>query len=237
MARWLNMVELNCADASKAKEFVEWYENIHLADILETPGYLNGRLYEKKEYREGRGQFLTLYEIETDDIDETIAFRREKRKREREQGRYRDVFVVLWRDIRWRQIIERDSSQELSEKGERWVNLVENNLVTPSLAGQFIDWYERVHLPDILENPGFLRGGLYERSEFVGGRGQFLTIYHLETDNIDRTMSLRRESRAREREKGHYRPVEMDGGRYLFMPVWRDVIWKLMFERNVSQQG
>ena len=104
MPRWLNMVETNCVDASREEEFNDWYNNIHLPDVLETPGFVTARRYSQKEFRDGRGKYLALYEIETDDIDKTIALRREKRDRERAQGRYRDLHVPIWRDVLYRQI-------------------------------------------------------------------------------------------------------------------------------------
>ena len=106
MEKWLNTVEVICPDANREKEFTEWYENIHAPDILETPGFLTARMYERKEFRDGRGQFLTLYDIETDDIDKTIAVRREKRIKEREQGRQTDAWTSLWQDVLWRLLFE-----------------------------------------------------------------------------------------------------------------------------------
>jgi len=56
----------------------------------------------------GRGQYLTLYEIETDDLDKTMATRREMRKKEAEQGQYTiPLLVSIWGDVLFKQMGER----------------------------------------------------------------------------------------------------------------------------------
>jgi hypothetical protein len=64
-----------------------------------------------KVFRDGRGQFLGMYEIEADDIDKTMALRRARREKEREQGRHVDFFVPVWRDVLWRLTIERAATK------------------------------------------------------------------------------------------------------------------------------
>ncbi len=107
MARWINLVETNCAIASREKEYNDWYDNVHIPDILATPGFISARRYEQKEFRDGRGKYLAIYQIDTDDIDKTIALRRERRKREMEQGHYTDLLVRVWRDVLYRPVTAR----------------------------------------------------------------------------------------------------------------------------------
>ena len=39
---------------------------------------------------------------------------------------------------------------------ELWVNLVETNC-DPAREDEYNDWYERMHIPDILQTAGFVR--------------------------------------------------------------------------------
>ena len=91
MARWVNIVETNCADPSREDEFNDWYDNVHLPDVLETPGFLSATRYLIKDPEAGRGKYLAVYEIESEDIDATMALRRKKRVEERESGHYTDL--------------------------------------------------------------------------------------------------------------------------------------------------
>ncbi len=72
MAKWLLVVESNCADAAREAEFNEWYDKIHIPDVLEAPGFIKATRYENTEPSEEKAKFLATYEIETDDIDRCI---------------------------------------------------------------------------------------------------------------------------------------------------------------------
>lgn len=95
MERWILIVESNCCDPSKEKEFNDWYDNVHLADILETPGMLRATRYKNDSPAEGRGKFLALYEIEAEDIDQTMASFGDNVSRKWEQGRISELIVPL----------------------------------------------------------------------------------------------------------------------------------------------
>ena len=73
MERWLLAVETNCNDPSREREFNDWYDNIHLPDVLEPQGILSGTRYANVNPGEGRGKYLALYEIETENIEQTLA--------------------------------------------------------------------------------------------------------------------------------------------------------------------
>lgn len=112
MDKWINMIETVCTDPAREKEFNEWYDTIHLPDYLKTPGMVSGKRYVIKEPVTGRGTYLALYEIETDDINKTMALRNEFRQREIEEGRSHSTLLPglvlhVWRNVLYRQIGER----------------------------------------------------------------------------------------------------------------------------------
>ena len=95
MAKWLLVVNTNCTDPSREKEFNDWYNTIHLPDILEVPGFIKATRYVNDKPGEGMGKFLATYEIETDDIDKTMAVMREHLDKKREQGRMSNLSVIV----------------------------------------------------------------------------------------------------------------------------------------------
>ncbi len=112
MEKWINLVEVSCADPDREDEFNEWYNKIHLPDVLKTPGFISARRYEAKEYRDGRGKYLAIYEIETDDIDKTMALRLEIREKEASVGRSHgqsipNLLMHYWKDVLYKEIIEK----------------------------------------------------------------------------------------------------------------------------------
>jgi hypothetical protein len=73
MARYQLVVLTNAAKGKDA-EFNAWYDNTHVKDVLEIPGFLAAQRY---KLAPGSGQtnwsYLALYEIETDDPAKTMA--------------------------------------------------------------------------------------------------------------------------------------------------------------------
>lgn len=103
MAKWLLMVYTECADPSREAEFNEWYDKTHLPDVLEIPSFVRATRYVNNDPEAGPGKFLATYEIETEDIERTMATLRERLAKLRERGRYSDLLVrvslVVYREI------------------------------------------------------------------------------------------------------------------------------------------
>lgn len=71
----------------------------------------------------------------------------------------------------------------------RWLLTVESNCADPSKEKEFNKWYDTVHLPDILETPGFISASRYVNTNPAEGQGKFLAMYEIETDDITRTLA------------------------------------------------
>ena len=95
MEKWLLTVESNCADPSREKELNAWYDEIHLPDILETPGFVWACRYENTGPSEGQGKFVAMYEIETDDFAGTMAEFTEKVNSKAAEGRMSDLVIAV----------------------------------------------------------------------------------------------------------------------------------------------
>ena len=95
MERWLLTVEANCSDPVKEKDLNDWYDKVHLPDILETPGFIRASRYENSAPEEGKGKFLAVYEIETEDIEQTLAIFSENVNNKAAQGRMSDVVIAV----------------------------------------------------------------------------------------------------------------------------------------------
>ena len=103
MAKWVLAVTTNCTDATREAEFNEWYDKIHLPDILETPGFVRATRYENIKPLEGEARFLALYDIEADDIDRVMKAHSDNMDRKRADGRFSELVVrvsgVVYRQI------------------------------------------------------------------------------------------------------------------------------------------
>lgn len=97
MAKWLLVVESNCTDAAREAEFNKWYDQTHLPDVLETPGFVRATRYENTEPAEGKAKFLATYEIETDNIDRFLKTHNDNMAKKRAAGRISQLLVVVSR--------------------------------------------------------------------------------------------------------------------------------------------
>ena len=105
MEKWVYLVDTNCLEPSREKEYHEWYNQVHLPDVLETPGFKRATRYENSEPAEGQGKFLAVYEVETEDIAQTMATHQANVAKKREQGRMSELASVVSRAL-YRQISE-----------------------------------------------------------------------------------------------------------------------------------
>ena len=74
MARHTMLVLINAKDGCE-EEFNRWYEEVHLSDILAVPGFVSARRFEAADAQmtgPAKHRFMTLYEIESDDIGQSI---------------------------------------------------------------------------------------------------------------------------------------------------------------------
>lgn len=233
MERWVNSVETTC-DPAREDEYNDWYDNIHVPDILATPGFIRARRYVHKELRDGRGKYMALYEIETSDIEKTMKLRVEKRTEEQRQGRAGtdrpNLSFSLWRDVLFRQCFEATAPQNSTSPTGKWLNFVEQNC-DPLREAEYHDWYNNIHIPDILQTQSFVSARRYEIREFRDGRGKYLAIYEIETDDIEQTMKVRLAKRAEEVKAGR----ASISRNHLTRPVWRDVLWKQLSEQTAKK--
>ncbi|MFK7897342.1 MAG: hypothetical protein AB8G23_16000 [Myxococcota bacterium] len=75
MERGLMMVFSNPTSAEDAEAFNQWYDEVHLGEVLSVPGVVAASRYELADAQmmpgeDGFGRrFLAIYEIEADDLE------------------------------------------------------------------------------------------------------------------------------------------------------------------------
>ena len=95
MEKWLLVAESNCSDPAREEEFNHWYNTIHVPDVLETPGILRGTRFKNDEPPEGHGKYLAIYEVETEDIQQTIST-------------FGEIITERWKQGRWSELLAPD---------------------------------------------------------------------------------------------------------------------------------
>src|SRR4051794_13473983 len=75
MPRALLMVWSQPASPERAAEYDQWYDEVHIADLLEVPSVVGATRYRRSTHPMGKGAAdlsdnMAIYEVECDDIDQ-----------------------------------------------------------------------------------------------------------------------------------------------------------------------
>jgi hypothetical protein len=69
MEKYLFIAQSGCTDMAKEKEYLEWMDNVHVPDVLATPGIVKAERYVNINSEETkRPKSMIVYEVETEDI-------------------------------------------------------------------------------------------------------------------------------------------------------------------------
>jgi len=66
------VVQSSPLDADHEAEFDDWYENVHIPEVLALPGFVSARRFRIVDGGDDPHTFLTIYEIDSDDVGATV---------------------------------------------------------------------------------------------------------------------------------------------------------------------
>jgi hypothetical protein len=95
MPKWLILVEVNCTDPDRTEELNDWYEKTHIPDLLQVPGISRVTRYENITPGEVRSKFLTLLEVEADDVWQVTTALQEDSARAEKEGRRTELLQIV----------------------------------------------------------------------------------------------------------------------------------------------
>jgi len=95
MEKWLVIVETNCKDAAREAEFNRWYDTVHIPDVLSSPDHKSAARYILKDPAPGKGKYIAIYEIETDDIKKTMETSMKQMEAKRTAGRWTELLEMV----------------------------------------------------------------------------------------------------------------------------------------------
>lgn len=86
----------------------------------------------------------------------------------------------------------------------KYIQVVGTNCTDPAREKEFNEWYDKTHLPDVLETPGFVRATRYEHNSPKEGDAKYLAVYEIETDDLAAFQKASGENIAKKREAGRF---------------------------------
>ena len=92
--RGILMVLSNCKDTASEEDFNRWYEDVHIADILDTGAFHTAYRYESLDPQATKGKYIAIYETDSSDPAEAGAELGKKRADWQQRNRMFDGIEV-----------------------------------------------------------------------------------------------------------------------------------------------
>jgi hypothetical protein len=86
----------------------------------------------------------------------------------------------------------------------KWLLVTETSCTDVTREDEYNEWYDKIHIPDVFETPGFIMATRYENIKPAKGQGKFLATYEIETDDIDTFMKTHQTNMDRKKAEGRY---------------------------------
>lgn len=98
------VVLVNCSDPAREEVFNDWYNNVHIPDVLSCDGFVRCSRYELSTVPGDReARYLTIYEVAAEDPEGAVSDLRSAGRRWRAEGRIIDCLkaesAVLYKQI------------------------------------------------------------------------------------------------------------------------------------------
>ena len=203
-----------------------WLNTVLIPGELATPGYNRAwslrtvlPLLKRAPEAGDRGTFLTVYEVQTDDVEKLLAERSKriaaaiqaapapfgpivKGMKELSAIAYKALTGVMTRANTPPAPFGNKATPPVPEPPpipgtRRFLLAVETNVKDPAHAAEFNAWCNDVHIPDDLSCPGYRAVVLLDRVAGGGapGRAQNLTFFEVHTDDCAKVVAMRDERR------------------------------------------
>lgn len=94
MPKYLLVTFSDCKDPKREKEYNDWYDNIHMPDMLEVPGFISGSRWVSADNKENEiRKYLSVYWLETDDLKDFNEKMRKRGMWTMKAGRWTDLGI------------------------------------------------------------------------------------------------------------------------------------------------
>jgi hypothetical protein len=147
--------------------FNDWYNQVHVPEIMACPGFLRSVRYEEVD---ADGRYMAMYELTDLEALASDEFGHARGWKEMQP-------VVLGStNAVWRHLYTAPPGSGGGSGATPALLRFTRSAVAPEREAQFNQWYNEVHLPELLACPGWLRASRYE---VVRGTPKYVAIYEL----------------------------------------------------------
>ena len=139
----------SCNDPAREREFNDWYNHIHLPDVTMPGIYSHATRFANTStnIRPGEGRYIALYETNWEDLSKAVATERQALDIVRAEGRVtpliENVLVSTFKRL--------GGEFRSSSRPVRGILAVLSNCTDATHENEFNNWYNDIHIPDVLD--------------------------------------------------------------------------------------
>lgn len=170
LAPWMNI------PPEHEEEFNNWYNTEHLPERVGIEGFTNARRYVSLS---GEPKYFTFYELKDHHVIYSDAYQKAWKNPTDWTKKMEKLFQNFQRNI-----YEEIFSAGRLEKGFAEYILTVRTDVDPKVEEEFNDWYNKDHIPALVEVEGI---NWARRYKIVEGKPRYLAIYDLENPDVLQT--------------------------------------------------
>ena len=112
MSRGIFLTYTNCTDPLREMEFNQWYSHTHLSDLSATEGFISARRFVSGAQLGNPSRYLTMFELEGEDLQETVQSLGRTTNRTWEAGTHFEAMDVINLEL-WQQMNDGKPSQDV----------------------------------------------------------------------------------------------------------------------------
>jgi len=196
---WFYMVKTKPSNPAREAEFNIWYDQVDIPDVLEVPGFMRARRGIGQDFPEfpsvnlkgDDGNYVALYNIETDDIDKSIIDLYVAARKMGAMGRLTNDLKVVEANYYRRAAPPFEVSAAGSPDWQNYLFVRKILCCRDAVARErLLDWYAKTLLPKMAQAKGLVRANLYELYRImevltVGPEEipHFLAVYEIEAES------------------------------------------------------
>ncbi len=200
----LSITHTWCNDPNMEREWHEWYDRVHLPDVLATGAAWTATRWEVLHPPAIGPRFITIYEVSAEDVAGAVAKASAASAQWRAAGRMHPSHCIAQADVvralgRWTQ----KPPPSPRTKGQLLVYTMCNE---PGQEQSFNGWYDNVHIPDVLETGCFFAATRWVRLQPQAVGANHLAIYEIEHDDIEAAVARSGENYPRLKARGRLHP-------------------------------
>lgn len=212
----IRMIRTNCADPAQEAGFNEWYDRVHVPDVLSSGMVARVIRYRNTDRQDSGPGYVAIHELAWEDLDAVAREVARTRRRLTQRRGFHPALEIVMAES-WKRIGPEFRARGTGQATVAGIFILESRCTSAPQEAEFNAWYEDMHIPDLMNTGLFTnayRFVLLPQSRIIGpavpgegdvtagsaggsGRPTYLAVYETAGDPLTAVEGFSRDHRPR----------------------------------------